>query len=276
MIGALQSILTSAAGLNQQVPMLLYALSSPYWSDRLEAANGLGEIGVAPRPEVISSILSTLSNERFQVNDVALRSLWILKPDMLLPQQPISDTGFVPTGPLTFLGLCNGKAYHDVLREYLTDEMWERRALAARMLQWAGITEDVPALIEALEDPHPTVRAMAMRSLGGLIDDPGLIRVALTAYQDPNVHVRVAAIEALKNQTLWLTDEAFSTLVEALNHPDAEVRLAAATVLMAKTGWDCELVSTASPTLVATLDDESEAVRQMAQETLDRLAMFCP
>ncbi len=98
------------------------------------------------------------------------------------------------------------------------------RATAAGALRILGNPVAVPALIQALRDPDPTVRAEALRALGTLqarSERPAIER-ALRA--DPAPSARVEAAYALRR----LADlEALPALALALEDPDESVVFAA-------------------------------------------------
>jgi len=145
------------------------------------------------------------------------------------------------------------------LQALLSDPDPRIRARAALALASVQDPDSESALAERLRDPEPTVRARAAYALGQipLSDGGAALAGALAEEQDPGARARILeaigkrggvdAIQALldttpsdadqPDRTLALTragirgarmPELFEELAEALRHPDAEVRSAAA------------------------------------------------
>ncbi len=81
------------------------------------------------------------------------------------------------------------------LREALRTGTPPQRATAIRSAVSAPGVEVV--LVEALDDPDPTVRVAAVHALGPLARSRGLRGLARTAMEDPSPAVRVEAVRAL-------------------------------------------------------------------------------
>jgi len=112
----------------------------------------------------------------------------------------------------------------------VTDDDAEARANAARKLGESRIRRAVPALVEATNDPMPSVRDQAWRALGRLgVKD--ILPIATGAARDEAVWwVRRSAIRAA---AAALGKNALSLLIEALSDPFWRVRHAAVQALVA-------------------------------------------
>ncbi|PTL82814.1 aldo/keto reductase [Vitiosangium sp. GDMCC 1.1324] len=112
----------------------------------------------------------------------------------------------------------------------LTDEDAEVRASAARRLGEARQARFVPALLEALGDPMPSVRDRAWRALARLGADELLPHASRALREEPVWWVRRAAIRAAASVA---GTGALELLLEALEDPFWRVRNAAVQAL----GW---------------------------------------
>lgn len=110
----------------------------------------------------------------------------------------------------------------------VTDDDAEARANAARKLGEARIRRAIPALLEATNDPMPSVRDQAWKALGRL-GTKDLLPIAAHAVRDEPVWwVRRSAIRAT---AAALGKDALSLLIEALADPFWRVRHAAVQAL---------------------------------------------
>jgi HEAT repeat protein len=115
-----------------------------------------------------------------------------------------------------------------------------------------------PALVAALDDPDPHVRAVAVRSLGRLAPDvPGAVPALVGLFPDLGAIRAVAEFRAAGA-------EAVPRLTELLNHPDPAVRRNAARTL----GRIGEAARPSAPALAARLTDDDPAVREYAAKAL--------
>lgn len=78
-----------------------------------------------------------------------------------------------------------------------TDASWQRRRIAVHTLQEIDDTTALPALITALDDPHPYVRARAAFAVGRMAGAEAL-RTVHAALADEHQVVRFSAIEGLQ------------------------------------------------------------------------------
>ena len=96
----------------------------------------------------------------------------------------------------------------------LHDEDIHTRASAAWSLGWMMVEEAegaVPALILALQDPEPRVRAAVADVLGKIgIDSEDVVSVLIQALQDPDLWVRGIAKDVLKRIKIPAASEAIN------------------------------------------------------------------
>ena len=101
------------------------------------------------------------------------------------------------------------------------------RVLAVRLIGLIGSTDGVQRVIQALNDPSPTVRRAAAHELSGL-PSPEAVPALTNALLDPDHGVRQEAVAALG---VIDDDEVIPALVGALTDPDDDVRRRAASVI---------------------------------------------
>jgi HEAT repeat protein len=170
---------------------------------------------------------------------------------------------------------------------YLRSWRWWRRALALRALGLTQVRERTAAIVTALDDPHPDVRAAALDALVDL-QDPASLPAVVVRMHDPSLHVgrRVAALAAFGDQCEpWLLDLSEIDPAHRVNYARAleicgtarsrptlcrwtrdsrpEVR-AAAFEALAHVGLDHDAASLA----VEALNSDDESVRAMAASAL--------
>ena len=158
------------------------------------------------------------------------------------------------------------------------------RAHAAKALPVIGIGahEAIPALIQALGDPHAEVRQQAAFSLGLIgalttVQPSGAIYpsaeetvIALIAtLQDEDLNVRSNAASAL-GMLGEVAESAVPALIRVLNAPEARFR-ADAVAALGLIGTPVKLVIS---TLTQALDDQNQDVRQCARFHLERIGTF--
>lgn len=145
----------------------------------------------------------------------------------------------------------------------------EQRWWALRALAQVGSQAAAPILADALQDPDPAVRSVAVMALGTLFSrgadtkGPILPRMAALLSDDEGL-VRQVAAEGLAR----CGDDAVPVLAEALSSPHDGIRVRAAYAL-----HRIGTMATALP-LYHHLNDPSPLVRHYAYETLDRLGLL--
>ena len=186
---ALEKILGYAIGLNwdeapereRQLALHQWALGSPYWSDRKQAADTLRRLGPEAR-QTIPVLVQALGDEDDYVRGLVVAAL-------------------------VAVGMTAEESIPALL-EALEDESEYRRAGAADALGAIGSTQEAeavaPALIRALRDPSPLVRQDAADSLGFLGQmgsQGGVIPALIQALEDEDHSVRLKAALWLNNIT---------------------------------------------------------------------------
>ena len=146
----------------------------------------------------------------------------------------------------------------DLVRELIHEEDWKRMNATAELLKRGP--EAARALIAALPDENPRLRAEAAHMLGRIRDPiAGVPLVPL--FMDPEPAVREAATEAFRH----VADEtALAALVRLLEDPAHRDAAAAVLVRLKDPG--------ALGPLVAMLKSQDPTARLMAAEALDQLA----
>jgi HEAT repeat protein len=136
----------------------------------------------------------------------------------------------------------------------------QRRSAAAETLAGLGAAA-VPALLDALGDRHPGVRAGAAYALGR-IGDRAAVEPLIDRLQDDDPHVRSTVVPALRR----LNDRrGVASLVAALRDAHPSVRLQAAGALAGLN--DPQAV----PALIDALNDADAEVRRQAAGALGQL-----
>lgn len=101
-----------------------------------------------------------------------------------------------------------------VLPPFLQAEEWQMRLRAVEALGAIGGSQDAPALVSMLYDPHHAVRYHAARALGKLGDESALLALAIWEKQVATADKR----RALQEQ--WLT----GSMAEAINKAKKAIR----------------------------------------------------
>jgi HEAT repeat protein len=247
------------------IPALLEALKGEYFTVRARAAEVLGTIG---EPEVLPELLMAIKDPEAEVRMAGCAALGRFRDpssidelaDILL-NDPVIE---VRQAAARTLGDLQHPAALPFLMEALRDPFWwyEREQAAGDLLdaiEKLG-AETVEALIEALEDREGTVRKFAASMLGR-IGDPRAIEPLGMAQYDLHYEVGKAAAEALAG----IGAGAVEILIQALSHPEAEIRehavLALGRIQDPRSG----------PVLLEMLRDPDRSVRKQAIQSLGLL-----
>jgi HEAT repeat protein len=206
------------------VPALLGALTGQYFTVRSRAALALGNIGDA---SVIPALLPLLKDNDGEVRMAACVAIAKFRD----PSTFDDITNVLLDDPLIearqsaarALGETRHPAAIPFLMEALRDSSWwfEREQAASDLLtaienMGAAVIEP---LIEALGDKEGTVRKYAAIMLGRMGDPRAIEELGMTLY-DLHNEVGRAAAEALAK----FGAPAVDIFIEALNHPEAEIR----------------------------------------------------
>ena len=132
-------------------------------------------------------------------------------------------------------------------------------------LGWIGSEDEVPALIQALQNEDKDVRVNAIVTLGQ-IESEDVVPVLIDALQDQDGWVRVNAAWTL-GQRGESASKAVPILIKALRDQDEWVRYHAAMAL----GEIGESASKAVPALVNALQDQDKYVRRYATGALGKI-----
>ena len=217
-------------GSPEAVPGLIRALNDPDWLAQRHAAEALGRKGAV---QALPHLLAKLESSSGATVSAA-RSLRQLGSRHGVPEQ---------------------------LQDLRSPETW-RRSKAAEALGILGGPEALPALLEALVDEQPSVRAAAAKGLAelGAHDGENVRREAvpalLQALSDGEWTVRSAAADALGALG---AREAEGPLLEKLSDEYRSVRWAA---LRSLRQLGCELPG---PYLARALEDSDPLVREEAR-----------
>lgn len=157
-------------------------------------------------------------------------------PSVLIALGRIGDPRTIPAiadaaeAPRGWLRVCAVRALAemhapnagDVCRRHLTDPVWSVRGASAELLGGFGTPDDLPRLLERLEDVHPFPRRGAIYALARLKFTEATPRIREELHH-PDPEVRLAAIWALG----WLRDdgarEALVTMLRQLRPSRAGV-----------------------------------------------------
>ena len=132
-------------------------------------------------------------------------------------------------------------------------------------LGWTGSEDEVPALIQALQNENKDVRVNAVVTLGQ-IESEDVVPVLIEALQDQDEWVRVNAAWTL-GQRGKSASKAVPILIKALQDQDEWVRYHAAMAL----GEIGESASKAVPALINALQDQDKYVRRYATGALGKI-----
>lgn len=155
-----------------------------------------------------------------------------------------------------------GEAVRPALEELLASGDRDRRWWAVRALAAAGTPGAVTALIRALDDADPDIRACAVVGLSEL-QPVEAIEPLLARLSDPSAYVGRLAADALAR----FGTSAVKPLIATLQEGDTSARAGAARALCALRPQE------AIPALCLALDDPSAIVTYYAEEALERMGV---
>lgn len=127
----------------------------------------------------------------------------------------------------------------------------------------------VPALVDAMNDPHPVVRRYVAEALGRYDGPEGetALQTLLATMRDPDFWVRINAGRSLARHG-EAAAEAIPPIIRLLRTEDRNLRSQAAEVL-GKFGPSAQVAIAA---LLVALDDENEHVRRSAEQALNAVS----
>ena len=247
------------------IPALLDALRGEYFTVRSRATLALGNIADA---SVIPFLLPLLKDTEGEVRSAACVAIAKFRDPStfdditnVLLDDPMIE---VRQSAARALGETEHPAAIPFLMEALRDSSWwfEREQAAADLLtaiEKMGLAV-VDPLIEALGDKEGTVRRYAAILLGRLGDARAIEELGMTLY-DLHNEVGKAAAEALAKFGAPTVD----IFIEALNHPEAEIRENSVTALSKI--QDARVI----PLLIEMLGDPAREVQKQTMLALGQL-----
>jgi HEAT repeat protein len=242
-----------------RVDLLLPALQSENWCDRLQAAQSLQNLGSRAAqavPDLIQAMM--VEEDQFVVAEGILKALAAIQPDVL----PIAINN--SASPLQ--DILADKKNISILAKALTALEWEKRTLAAVILSRYGsdAAEAVPALMAVVHDPNPHVRSAVISALGQVgADTEGVVPALIQAQSDEIVEVRQSAARIFRYDRSQ-AQTVVPALIQALGDSDNNVRLTAIESLQ----WLGRDASLAIPPLINTMKDQDAGIRQAASIAL--------
>jgi HEAT repeat protein len=147
-------------------------------------------------PRLINGLIGAMRDEYDQVRMFASLALSDLHDPRALPglMAALRDkTAGSVTGPLAALG----EAALPELREALRDPNERVRIQAISLIGNQGKEPDAFLLAGLIEDGSPAVRELVVRVLSRYGEAPGILQVVIERLQDPDEEVRLAAITTL-------------------------------------------------------------------------------
>lgn len=269
------------------IDRLVRALGDPAWWVRMRSVEALEQIGPTAESPLILALDDPDPEIRIRAA-VALERLGV--PAALVARIEKSEATTETQELLVKFGVAGARellaehlhhrapavreamiaAIRDARRKDLGPELIERvtqdedpnlRAMALDTLHALGVSEAVPAALNALSDVNERVRASATILLGDL-GGSELGGVIMPRTNDFDPLVRAAAARALGLVQAKGADSEFKRL---LGDPDARVRAAAADGV-ASAGW-----RPAAPHLINLLSDPDEGVRLAAANALGQV-----
>ncbi len=201
---------------------------SPRWSDRVDAAEALGLLGLSVVVGPLVTALRDPEEDGTSVKTAAATALGRVRDPAAIPALVASlvpvDDAVAPHIADALAGY--GPAAVAPLIDALNDEKQQPagRVWAARILGRLGDHRATPALVARLSDRRDVVRMAAAEALGGVRDRAALQPLVQAVLHDPSPQVRAFVTAALGR----LGDEsATGVLISALADPDHGTRVRA-------------------------------------------------
>ncbi len=183
--------------------------------------------------------------------------------DML--DDPDNEVRHFALGNLTIFRSLQQETALPALRQQLAAGDLECQLLAARAI-WSIAKDEaaIGVLLKPLDDADPGVRALAMSHVANLAGEaPQLYPHIVARVKDPNPRVRVPVMYAMTQ----FGEKGVPVLIDGLNDPSAEVRIAAA-IATDNLG---PVAKDAAPALEARLTDSDPDIRTVAAAALLRI-----
>ncbi len=228
------------------VPALSEGIADSDATVRAAAILALSDI---PGPEAIAALAGALHARHGLVRDCAARAL--ARRSLAALRQALCDAD-----PVARAAAIHGVGYYardsesvPRLREMLRDDDAGVRVMAVRGLAWVATRhgEALASLLEALRHPDEEVRATAAHSLGR-VGNATITEALAALLHDPSRRVLLATLRALGCPNTEVPGgrtgvgdcRAVPALLEHLEGPDGEVRIAAADALAYILSTDAE------------------------------------
>jgi HEAT repeat protein len=238
--------------------------NAPSWERRAVAAERLGRIGSAGAVSPLLEILRDVKNEDEDVRGPALRALGRIRDPRAVPELIRalgSPEASLPPRIAEILVLFGKEAVEPLIGELGNMESDVRRMWAAEILGWVDDPVAGGALIAALDDVSPEVRAKAAGSLGKLKESRSLDRLLEMLLSDPVPFVRTRVSQALGSIG---HPRVIDTLIRVLKDPEWWVRIRAIEALE-------QIGKPASGALLVALEDDDPEVVRRAATALERM-----
>ena len=256
-VAALQAMGKEAVG------YLIQALNDPHYAVRIAAAEGLGEIGDRA---AVEPLVLVCNDEREDVRIAAARALGeignrrSIQPLIHLFNDRYHGVRVAASDAVTVFG----RDAHEPLEEALDDPVPSVRVTAARTIGLIGVVESIPVLIGHLGDAAPEVRwsvARALANFGTPAVEP-LFLVLKKGGKD----MRLAAIDGL-----WEVPDkrAGEALTYALADEDEEVRAKAEAALRKR-----QVIDVWRRTLGSQVQEEESAPKKKRAVRLEDKKIF--